>query len=462
VASPTSAPKRACTSVATLLLATLIACATGRDTTGIASKALDDAEVVVAAAEPDTVTVDTTVTIRITGSGFTDGSTAEWLADSMPAPGIRTVSTTYISPTALNALISISPDADLREYSIRIRNKKGKQGIGVERFRVVAKPTPLPAPGVSSVAVDVNDDGVIVGSSSDASGTSLAVRWAATDTGWSYSVLGQGSAVAINGAGLIVRRTYDPVFRAWRSWIHLPSGAAVDMGPVRVEDVGDSGTLIGYVFDATLQATATAWRQVSPSTWGPPETLPTLAGFSGASVSDINASGDIAGALYSTSSSAGIVWQYQDGQWQPPRLVDPELDGGASAINDTGALAGWVIPCNPAYPPCSSSPAFWPSLGEGRRILPTLYGSLGWANDMNNLNQVTGYSYVHYNDGNGALAALVRHAVIWFPGGQVAEDLGAIRPWESGEGRAINNHGLVVGFVRVSFAREQATAWKLY
>jgi hypothetical protein len=81
---------------------------------------------------------------------------------------------------------------------------------------------------------------------------------------------------------------------------------------------------------------------------------------------------------------------------------------------------------------------------------------------MNNLNQVTGYSYVHYNDGNGALAALVRHAVIWFPGGQVAEDLGAIRPWESGEGRAINNHGLVVGFVRVSFAREQATAWKLY
>ena len=159
-------PQRTC-SIALLLLVSLIACVKSDAATALANSAVENAEVIVAAAEPDTVTVDTTVTVRITGSGFTEGSIATWIIDTVTAPGIRTLSTTYKSPTELDALIAISPDAELRAYSIRIRSKKGKQAIGVERFRVVAKPISLPEPGASSYAVDVNDSGVIVGNAND-------------------------------------------------------------------------------------------------------------------------------------------------------------------------------------------------------------------------------------------------------------------------------------------------------
>jgi hypothetical protein len=81
---------------------------------------------------------------------------------------------------------------------------------------------------------------------------------------------------------------------------------------------------------------------------------------------------------------------------------------------------------------------------------------------MNNANQIVGSALVNYNDGSGPLGFLVQHAVVWFPGGQFAEDLGAFRPWEYGEATAINNHGLVVGRVIKGFTQDShATAWRL-
>ena len=446
--------------IALLLLP--IACSQDDSATGIANTALEDQAIVLSTIDPDTATVDTTVTVRITGSGFTEGSTATWLIDTTEAPGIRTLSTTWNSAAELEALIVISADAELRSYSIRIRGKKGKQGIAVERFRVVAKPIPLPEPGTRSEAVDVNDSGVIAGWSDDASGFQIAIRWTPLDSGWSYTILGPGVAAAVNNDGLILRRNYDALTRDWSSWVHLPSGGEVALGPVAVSDISNNGTIIGWIYDAEFKRHAVAWKQVSATSWSGPQSLPIPDGYTDAWVDRINVVGDIAGGLSSTTGTVGVVWKYRDGEWQPPQPVDLAYSAGANAMNDAGALAGWMWPCVPGTPTCSTSAVFWPSLGAPRQILPTLYNSRGFVRGMNNVNLVVGSALVHYNDGSGPLNAFVRHAVVWFPGGQFPEDLGAFRPWEYGEATAINNHGLVVGSVIKGFSLgPHATAWKL-
>ena len=450
---------RAC-STALLVMVSLVACLKDDDATGITNASLEGAEIIISTIDPDTATIDTTITVRITGSGFTDGSSASWLVDTTETPDIRTVSTTVRSPGEIEAVIAISPEAELRSYSVRIRGKKGKQGIAVERFRVVAKPITLPEPGVRSAANDVNDSGVIVGWVADASDVFLATRWIPVDSGWTPTILGTGAAVAINNDGLIARTLFDPVARAWHSWIHFPSGATVDLGPVSVIDISNNGIIIGRIFDAALQPTHVAWKQVTATTWGPPHVLPLPPGYLGYGLTKINGVGDIVGAISTSNVSTPGVWKYRDSEWRSPEPLEMQLPAGAVAINDAGAIAGYVLPCVQGVPGCYTSAAFWPSAGAPRRILPTLYNSQGLVADINNADHVVGSAAVHYNDGSGPLAGMVRHAVIWFPGGQWPEDLGAIQPERYGEAAAINNHGLVAGSVWTGI-RPHATAWKL-
>lgn len=444
-------------SIALLLLASAVTCGKNDGTTGIASNLLEDQAIIVSTIDPDTATIDTTVAVRITGSGFTEGSTATWVIDTTEAPGIRTLSTTWKSAAELEARIAISPDAELRSYSIRIRGKKGKQGIAVERFRVVAKPIPLPEPGASSAAFDVNDSGVIVGGSDYG-----AVRWTPLDSGWSHTILGPGAAVAINNDGLILRRSYDALTRDWSSSVQLPSGSEVALGPVYVNDISNNGTIIGWIYDAEFRRVPVAWKQVSAAMWGSPQSLPIPPGYTATSFDLINGAGDVAGWISSSTAGMSVVWRYRDGEWQPPEPVELRFSAGVAAMNDAGALAGWMQPCVTGTPTCGASPVFWPSVGAPLKILPTFFNSRGFVHGLNNANQVVGSAYVNYNDGSGPLPFFVWHAVVWFPGSQFPEDLGAFRPWEYGEATAINNHGLVVGRVIKGFGQSpHATAWKL-
>jgi len=448
--------------IARVFLLTLFACTDNPDDVTGPNFSLENSEIVITTIDPDTVTVDTMVTVRITGSGFPDSSTATWLIDTTTAPGITTLSTTWKSSTEIEAVILVSPDAALQLYSIRIRGKKGKQGIAVEKFRVVAKPTTLPEPfGTRSESSDINDSGVIVGTAWDASGAPMAVRWTPTATGWSYTVLGNGGASAINNAGLIPRSAFDDVARVWRTWIHFPSGAEVDFGPASVRDISDNGTMIGARYDSAFRGMPVVWRQVSQTRWGAPETLPIPAGFTAAWFESINGVGDVVGVVTNPDSSLGVIWKFRNGQWLTPEPVDRQLPGGATAINDAGAMAGWVWPCIQGLPNCYSSLAFWPSAGGARRMLPTLYNTQGSVSAINNANQVVGWAPVHVIEGSVPRAALIRHAVIWFPGSPWPEDLGAIRLSEFGEAVAINNHGWVAGKMQKSFFDHHATVWKL-
>ena len=437
------------------------ACTADGATGVLPNNTVTDGDVTVTAADPDTATVDTTITVRITGTGFTDGSTATWTVDSLPSQEIRTVSTTYLSPTQIDAVIVISEDAQLRAYNIRIRTKKGKQGIGVERFRVVAKPVPLPEPGIESEAMDVNDAGVIVGNVTDAAGVHWAIRWAPSDSGWRYDLLGRGSATVVSSNNTILWNNWDAQTPGvHRFMIRLPSGADVDFGDAWIIDISSNGTLIGSVRDKTDTLRAVVWRRRTPTSWGEPEDLPVPPGYSATYFNAINGTGDIVGSISRQGVDAGVVWRFRDGAWQMPTLLDGDLRGGAYAITDAGALAGWIWPCV-SSPNCYSYPAFWPSLGATRRILPTLYNTQGFVHGMNETNHVVGSALVHYDDGSGPLAALVRHAVVWFPGGGLPEDLGAIQTSQWGEARAINNQGLIVGSIRGFDQRNHAIYWRL-
>ena len=445
------------------LVLALSACNTDDGPTGPPASSLDDADIVITAVDPDTATIDTTVTVRITGSGFTDSSTATWLIDTTAATQIRTLSTTWKSDTELEVVISISPDAGLRSYNIRIRGKKGKQGIAVEKFRVVAKPVPLPEPGTWSQATDINDNGVIVGFGDSPTGSQVAIRWTPIDSTWSYSILGEDLAVAINNDGLILSWWFDELGRTYRSRVHLPSGTEVELGPGRVVDISNDGTIIGVITDATMTRRGAVWRRVSPERWSSPDTLPAPTGFSANALFAISeAGGHVTGQIASRDTTLGVVWRYQNGQWQMPERVDLQLPAGAGAINDAGAHVGYVWPCNFRLPNCWATPAVWPSPGGVRRTLPTLYSTQGWASDLNNANQIVGGALVHYNDGSNPRAELISHAVIWFPGSQWPEDLGAIQPQFFGEATAISNRGWVVGWMNYNVLFEDhATVWKL-
>jgi hypothetical protein len=228
-----------------------------------------------------------------------------------------------------------------------------------------------------------------------------------------------------------------------------------------VSDISDNGTIIGRLYDSALRATAVVWRQASPTAWSSPEVFRIPAGFTDVFLERINAVGDIIGAAYGADSSRSFVWKFRNGEWLNPEPVDIQLPSGASAINDAGALAGSVMPCVWALPNCYAVPAFWPSAGGVRRMLPTLYDTPGRVNGMNNANMIVGAALVHWNGAGVPLAALIEHAVIWFPDSQWPEDLGAIRPSQYGEAVAINNHGWVAGKTYGTFFETYATVWKL-
>lgn len=441
----------------------VLACTPDEGATGLASTLLEGAEITISAIDPDTVTVDTMVTVRLTGTGFAEGVIASWLLDTTATPDVRTVSTTWKSPSELEAVIAISPNAPLRDYNIRIRGKKGKQGIAVEKFRIVAKPITLPEPGGSSTATDINDSGVIIGNGTDASGLSVSIRWMPVDTGWTYTILeGPGGAIAINNEGLIVRVGFDELARSWRSWILFPSGEVVNLGLVLVREISDDGTVIGTWFETPSKRTGVALRRIAAARWEEPQPLPLLDEFISAEPADINARGDIVGSMSNASESFAVIWKYRNNRWQPPERVDPTIPSGARAINDEGAIVGWMRPCIFGLPNCYVSPAWWPAAGGQRRVLPTLYNSQASANALNNANHVVGWAPLHYQDVTTPLASLVRHAVIWFPGSALPEDLGAIRPSHVGEALAINNRGWIVGSMNDPYRPAvHATLWKL-
>ena len=93
----------------------------------------------VRAADPDTGIRNTTVDVRVLGSGFDNGSEAKWALAGDTAnttTRITTNSTRFVKSGELVANITIAADAPLALFDIVVVTSNGKKGIGIEQFTV--------------------------------------------------------------------------------------------------------------------------------------------------------------------------------------------------------------------------------------------------------------------------------------------------------------------------------------
>jgi len=116
-------------------------------------------------ADPASSAQDTTLDVRVLGSGFDNGSRADWAIDGVTSPAnVRTNSTRYVSGTELVANITVSATAPLVLYDIIVTTLLGKKGIGAEKFEVVPRgnqqPTQFPSiMTIEDAGTDLVSDG---------------------------------------------------------------------------------------------------------------------------------------------------------------------------------------------------------------------------------------------------------------------------------------------------------------
>lgn len=125
---------------------------------------------IVNSADPASATQDTTLDVKVLGSGFDRGSRADWAVDGAISPKVRTNSTRYVNSSQLVANITISADAPVTSYDVVVTTSRGKKGIGTEIFVVASKGNPALR---QSYVLDFSGDIVATGVPATAFGGSL-------------------------------------------------------------------------------------------------------------------------------------------------------------------------------------------------------------------------------------------------------------------------------------------------
>lgn len=94
----------------------------------------------VTAVDPTSAPQETTLDIRVIGTGYDDGSTARLLLDGKPVSTVKTNSTRFVSATELVANVTIALEAPVATYDVEVTTLLGRRkGIGSEMFEVKLK-----------------------------------------------------------------------------------------------------------------------------------------------------------------------------------------------------------------------------------------------------------------------------------------------------------------------------------
>lgn len=117
----------------------------GDDTDGSSDPSVEDTD-------PGAAPQDTTLDVRVFGTGFDAGSNADFLLEGETTKTVMTNSTTFVNDTELIANITISADAVPELYDVRVTTSKGKKGVGIELFEVEGPTTDLAGADVESGA----------------------------------------------------------------------------------------------------------------------------------------------------------------------------------------------------------------------------------------------------------------------------------------------------------------------
>ena len=101
-----------------LAVTAALACAAPEDPALEPAFAKAPADPTVTATDPDTAVQDTTLDVTVIGTGFDNGSVADWLLAGVADPRVRTNSTRYVSSRSLVANITIASDAVPAAYDV--------------------------------------------------------------------------------------------------------------------------------------------------------------------------------------------------------------------------------------------------------------------------------------------------------------------------------------------------------
>ena len=172
----------------------------------------------------------TSLTVTITGSGFKDGATADWLYNGAVDPTITVSSPHVVNSTTMTAVLSIAPNSPLDFRDVLVTNTDRTHGIGAAIFEVT-QATIIPGTLAARAA---NDNGQVTGSLTNGGTFYYDIASGSLDTvsiaGTGYDISPLGNAIAgNNGSGPILYTRAGPVGTTW-SATPLPIGSTATGG----------------------------------------------------------------------------------------------------------------------------------------------------------------------------------------------------------------------------------------
>jgi probable HAF family extracellular repeat protein len=303
---------------AVIALATFtVSCREGQEPTAPQVQAATGGAITtVSSVVPDSAKRGLNLDITVSGTGFDEGSVVGLERQGVPAAGITTNTTTFVTPSKLIANITIAADADTGKYDVAVTTARGRKGVGIELFEVLYQLVDVGViAGNWSVAVAINDLGQIVGTS---------------------------CIEECRGSG------GDPPPSLAHAFFWTESGGIEDLGTLpgyprsAAYDINDLGQVLGDVhcmpIDPGCPPTGSGemvlWEKVGDRWTGTRLGVPFL--FDG--LADINNSGQFVrfNSVYSLTGGLAV------GESLPP-LAPPPSVVVAFAINDAGIVAGEAV-----------------------------------------------------------------------------------------------------------------------
>ena len=354
----------------------------------------------VTSTNPSSSVRDTTLVVQVLGSGYDNGSQAEFLLNGAPDPKVVTNSTSFVSSTRLDANITIAADAVPTYRDVAVTTSGGKKGIGTAKFQVLEPILiPLTAGATANEVWDVNSSGVA--------------------TGWS-----EIGGVACSHRGLVWSQANGPAM------LPMPAGYCTAGGT----RISDAGVIVGTANpDGSLYGTLAArWIPNGTFSWSVevlPRPSPEL--YMMGNVNGVNGSGSLVDSWAYPDKTSDVWFWSTSTAWV--RLARPATATSCSVegMNDSDEIVGF----------CSGLTAggavYWASPTASPIVLPaTGSGMSSKASAINNLH-VIGGSYVYTVN-----KTTYEHVARWRPngsGGWVMDDLGM-----NGRATGVSEDGTIV------------------
>jgi probable HAF family extracellular repeat protein len=275
-----------------------------------AARAAGGGNPAVSSVTPDSSLRGVTLDVTVNGSGFNQGSVARFERQGVPAAGITTNKTTFVTPKKLIANITVAAGADTGKYDVGVVLLDGRKGVGIELFEVLYQLVDVGVIGGTwSLATSINDSGQVVGSSCTQDCLGHAFSW--TESGGIEDLgtlpgYSRSDAYSINNLGQIL-------------------GAVV----CRVGDAGCSGSY----------SEAVIWEKVGGQ-WT--VTRLGIPGFGNRF--DINNSGQfvLGGKLYSRAGGSVVQEPLPAGIF-PVAINDAGIVAASASANDGSGTSNAVI-----------------------------------------------------------------------------------------------------------------------